>query len=240
MKKLFVCAMAIALLSSHISMNSLASENQGAESKQDVRSLQSVKSTPSSMPMMILREDGTIEFREAWHLPDDSLMDALYMADKLTGAVNRETLELEFGTAIDIIQQDPTMGLLGTLNSTIHQEDANVELMSARLVDFLANAVSVELTEAQLGAYEETITSTFLNLSSVDTGWMQWKESSASFTSYLYNLFFAVEKNGRLLGMPVGLTVSANASKEEFLCGASFTNYDYSVNVKAVKIMKFN
>ncbi|NDI34564.1 hypothetical protein [Chengkuizengella sediminis] len=240
MKKLFVCAMVIALLSSYTSMNSLASENPVLESKQDVQSIQKVESTPSIMPMIILREDGSVEFREAWYLPDDSLMDALYMSDKLTQAVNRETLELEFGTAIDIIQEDPTMGLLGTLNSSIHQEQANVELMCRKLVDFLANAVSVELTEDQQAAYEETMRATFLNLSSVDTGWMQWKESSESFSSYLYNLFFAVEKNGRLLGMPVGLTVSANASKQEFLNGASFTKYDYSVNVKAVKIMKFN
>ncbi|WP_160645969.1 hypothetical protein [Chengkuizengella marina] len=239
MKKLFICTMAIALLFSNTSMISLASENQGPEPKQDVQTIQNVESTQSIMPMIILKENGTIEFREAWHLPDDLLFDAFYMADKFTDAVNRETLELEFGPALDIVQQDSTMGLLGTLNTTINQENADVEVMSGKLIELMANALSVKLTDEQLEAYKQTMKSTFLNLSSVDTGYMQWKESTASNVSYLYNLFFAVEKGGKLLGMPVGLTISANASKIEFLSGVAFTSFNYSINVKAIKVMKF-
>ncbi|NDI34561.1 hypothetical protein [Chengkuizengella sediminis] len=239
MKKIFICVMTIVLLSTHISTISLACENQSPEPKQGVRALQSDESTTkSSMPMLILKEDGTVEFREAWHLSDDSLADALYIADKLTQAVNRETLELEFCPAISIIREDATMGLLGTFNSTIYQEDANVEFMSSQLVDLFTNRLRVELTEDQLAAYEETMRATFLNLVPYNTGWLQWKETNESSISYLYNLLFAVERDGRLLGMPVGVTIGVNCSMEEYLNEASFTNYNYSVNVKAIKIMK--
>lgn len=233
MKKL-LCLMLVVILSFGTSLVSLAAENVDTTHE-------SIQLSNDIMPVIVIKEDGTstIEFREAWHLPDCMLEGAFYMADKFTDAVDRETLELNFGTAIDLVKADDKIGLLGTLNQTINQENADVDIMSEKLVELLANALNIKLTEEQLAAYKQTMESTFLNLSSIDTGYMQWKESTATNISYLYNLFFAVERNGKLLGMPVGLTISANASKVEFMSGASFTNYNYSVNVKAIKVMKF-
>ncbi|MBD1372502.1 hypothetical protein IC620_09045 [Hazenella sp. IB182357] len=235
MKKLFLSSLVVTLVSLSVPMMSEAAGSV----PNNIPSPETLNSSNNIMPTIILKEDGSIEFREAWHVPDQLLEDAFYMADKFTDAVDRETLELQFGEAIDIVKADGTLGLLGTMNQTINQDNADVDLMSEKLVELLANSLSVSLTPEQLEAYKQSMKSTFLNLSFVDTGYMQWKQSSASNVSYLYNLFFAVERGGKLLGMPVGLTISANASKVEYLNNASFTNYNYSVNVKAIKVMKF-
>ncbi|MBS7531369.1 hypothetical protein IC619_012780 [Hazenella sp. IB182353] len=235
MKKLFLSSLVVTLVSLSVPMMSEAAGSV----PNNISSPETLNSSNNIMPTIILKEDGSIEFREAWHVPDQLLEDAFYMADKFTDAVDRETLELQFGEAIDIVKADGTLGLLGTMNQTINQDNADVDLMSEKLVELLANSLSVSLTPEQLEAYKQSMKSTFLNLSFVDTGYMQWKQSSASNVSYLYNLFFAVERGGKLLGMPVGLTISANASKVEYLNNASFTNYNYSVNVKAIKVMKF-
>lgn len=191
------------------------------------------------MPAIILKQNGTIEFQDAWDLPYEYIMPAIEMSDKFTPAINDKTLELNFAEALSIVKSDKTMGLIGTLNQNIHQQSADVNLMSSKLLSLFTKALGVTLTGATLDSYKEVMKQTFTNLSSSNSGFLLWKSSSASNVTYQYNLFFAVEKaKGILVGMPVGLTISANCSKKEFLGMTTSSKKNYSVKVKAIKVMK--
>ncbi|WP_128895665.1 hypothetical protein [Longirhabdus pacifica] len=193
-----------------------------------------------NMPAFILQEDGEVVFKEVWELPFEQIVPAALMSKKFEAAINPQSLELDFASAIDIVKQDSNMALIGTVNQTITEQEANVEVMVNRLVDLLSSVLGIALSGDTLEAYAEAMRATFLNLPEENTNYLIWKSSNASNVSYQYNIFFAVEKNGILFGMPVGLTISADTSKYEILGLTAFDQHNYSVNVKAIKVMNFD
>ncbi|WP_128896195.1 hypothetical protein [Longirhabdus pacifica] len=237
MKKLFSIVLILAL-SLGASFASFAAE--GAAPQMNVTEAVSENVVKEvNMPAIILRANGDVEFDEAWALPFEYIPAAIGMADQFIPAIKRDTLELDFGKALDIVQADSTLGLIGTLNQTINQKSADVQVMSSKLVSLFSQVLSVSLTSDQIASYEEIMKQTFMNLSESNTNYYIWKSSSASNVTYQYNLFFAVEKAKNLLmAMPVGMTVSANTSKKEFLGITTSSKHNYSVQVKAIRVIK--
>lgn len=183
----------------------------------------------------------TVPFKEIFDVDEEYKEDAIALSRTFIDAINPDTLYFDFGKAINLVKEDKTLTITRTLNQTISKKTTQVSVVIDELVKLLTN-LGVKLTDETIKEYENTLTTALTNLKESDhKNFVVWNKTSSNSTTYTYSIFFAV-KNARtktlIAGLPVGLTITVDTSKEKLLGMTIKDKQSIDVNVKAIQVVK--
>lgn len=195
-----------------------------------------------SVVLLAKTEDDTLNFKEIYAISPQYIGQAIEMSQVFQDAIDSQTLKFDFAKAIDIVKHHPEMAIVGTVNQTIQQSDAQVSVMVDKVTAILKDVVGIVLSPGQTQQITAAITSAFTNLSTQEgDAWIFWSKQEAHKTTYQYNILFAIQNETTgsiMLALPIGLTITVNIVKEQVLFITLQDVHEYDVSIQAIKVVE--
>lgn len=192
-------------------------------------------------------DDGELNFEEIFALTDiNAATQAFKMAQFFQDAIKVEgTDEIYFdmNEAITLVKESKEYAIVEYVDQTLTQTDNTVSVMVEQVLGLLDALLDIALGEKQQEQLAAGIKNVFTNLApQEEDAWIFWSKSEAHKCAYQYNILFAVqnaETGFFLYGLPMGMTISADVSKESVLFITLEDKCTYSVHVQAMKVVTF-
>lgn len=198
--------------------------------------------------MILLNEDdGEINFEEIFALTDiNAATQAFEMAKFFEQAIEDKgdnDIYFDMSKALELVKSNPDYAIVEYVDQTLTQTDNSVSVMVEQVLGLLDALLDIALGEKQQEQLTAGIKNVFTNLAPQEgNAWIFWSQSEAHKCAYQYNILFAVQNSETgffLYGLPMGMTISADLSKEQVLFITLKDKCTYSVHVQAMKVVTF-
>lgn len=155
----------------------------------------------------------------------------------------KDDIEFDVGKAVEMVKQNPKYALIEYKDQTLTQKNEAVEAMVEQVLGLLNAVMDIALGKTQQEQLRESITNVFTNLAPQERdAWIFWSKEEAHKVAYQYNILFAVQNVDTgyfLYGVPMGMTIKADVSKEQVLFIKLKDKVSYSVRVQTLKVVEF-
>jgi hypothetical protein len=196
---------------------------------------------------IVLLADEELNFKEIFAIQKKEVArQAFAMSkffEKAVGKEGNNNIYFDVAKAIEMVKQDDNRTLIQYTDQTLTQTNDAVEVMVEQVLGLLNSLLDIALNEKQKGNLRESINNVFTNLAPQEgNAWIFWSKTDAHKSAYQYNILFAVQNADTgyfLYGLPMGMTIEAEISKEQVLFIKLKDKASYSVRVQAIKVAEF-
>ncbi len=196
---------------------------------------------------MLLTDEEELNFEEIFALDDpNAARQALDMAKFYEQAiVPTENNEIRFDVkkAVELTKQNDDLAIVQVVEQTLTQTNDSVSAMVDQVMGLLDAVLGIALGEVQQNQLRTSIENVFTNLAPQEgDAWIFWSKSDAHKSAYQYNILFAVqnaETGFFLYGLPMGMTITADLSKEQVLFITLKDQASYEVKIESLKVVEF-
>ncbi|HVJ20952.1 MAG TPA: hypothetical protein VM686_36330 [Polyangiaceae bacterium] len=181
--------------------------------------------------------DGPLPFVDIVSVDSQHVAAAVWLSRCFVPAI-RENLDLDVAKALEIIRQDNRLKYVYGDDITVEKPNAQVRA----LVDYHVSGLPLALlTEGHLrDQVLAAVTSTFTNLATQQTSsWLFFQTETAHSTTYLYNIFFAVQNTqteGAMMGLLLSWIITVDVKKERLLGITLNDTQSYAVRLKSLRV----
>lgn len=196
---------------------------------------------------IVLLADEQLNFTEIFAIKDKkAAMQAFKMAQFFQQAVvskGDNKIEFDVNKAVELVKASQQYALVEYKDTTITQTNNAVEAMVEQVLGLLNAVLDIALGPKQQDQLRASITNAFTNLAPQEgDAWIFWSKEEAKKTEYQYNILFAVQNDETgyfLYGVPMGMTIDVDVSKEQVLFIKIKDKASYSVHIQAMKVVEF-
>ncbi|MDC0746413.1 hypothetical protein [Polyangium mundeleinium] len=181
-----------------------------------------------------------IPYKDITEVEVQHLAQAIRLSKTFEPAIDKQTLEMDLGKALELVQQNQTMTVVGTVNTTVVEHENKVEATVDKVLAILLEAFQLALSAPLKTALTAAVTNTFTNLATQEGGaWIFYQSSTSNNCTYVYNILFAVQNDktgGVMLALPISYKITVNKDKKTVLFLTIKDVADYSVQIRGVRV----
>lgn len=152
-------------------------------------------------------------------------------------------IEFDVSKAVKMVNESDNYALVEYKDQTLTQTNDAVEAMVQQVLGLLNAVMDIALGEKQEDQLRKGIENVFTNLAPQQgDAWIFWSKEDVHKVAYQYNILFAVqnlETGFFLYGVPIGMTIEVDKTKEQVLFITLQDKASYSVRIQSMKVVEF-